>query len=86
MQMVNYIQSENKLCQSQYKGVITLLHKQGERNEIKNYRPIALFNNDYKIIAKALAEKLKPFYLKLSATTRKDLSLAEISTKESDFF
>ena len=59
VQMVDYIQTHNKLCQSQYKGVITLLYKQGERNEIKNYRPITVLNNDYKIIAKAFAEKLK---------------------------
>ena len=52
MLMVNNIQNENKLCQSQYKGVIILLYKQGERNEIKKYRPITLLNNDYKIIAK----------------------------------
>ena len=38
--------------------VITLLHKQGDRLEIKNWRPIMLLCVDYKIAAKAIANRL----------------------------
>jgi exonuclease III len=34
------------------------LYKKGDRNEIKNYRPISLLNTDYKILTKALSLKL----------------------------
>jgi hypothetical protein len=36
-----------------------LLYKQGEREDISNWRPITLLNTDYKRIAKCLAERLK---------------------------
>jgi hypothetical protein len=44
----------DSLATSQKRGLIT----QGEREEIKNWRPITL-NLDYRIIAKTLAERLK---------------------------
>ena len=47
---------EYTLSASQYKGVLTLLHKGGEREDIKNWRPLTLLNCDYKIISKLLAE------------------------------
>ena len=59
-----YIFREFRLCNSQYKGVLTLLHKAGERENIRNWRPLTLLNCDYKIIEKNLAERLKKFYLK----------------------
>jgi hypothetical protein len=34
------------------------LYKKGDRNEIKNYRPISLLNTDYKLLTKALSLKL----------------------------
>lgn len=40
-------------------GVVTLLYKKGKRNDIRNYRPISLFNVDDKIFAKVLANKMK---------------------------
>ena len=53
------------LSASQYKGVLTLLHKGGEREDIKNWRPLTLLNCDYKIISKLLAERLKNVLTKL---------------------
>jgi hypothetical protein len=40
-------------------GIITLIHKKGDKDEITNYRPITLLNTDYKIIAKCYATRLK---------------------------
>jgi exonuclease III len=40
-------------------SVITLIYKKKARDDLKNYRPISLLCSDYKIIAKALAERIK---------------------------
>ena len=51
--------SEKTLAKSQYLGMINLMYKNGERENIKNWRPITLLNTDYKICSKILAERLK---------------------------
>jgi hypothetical protein len=48
---------KKELTASQYKGVLTLLHKNGEREDIRNWRPLTLLNSDYKLITKILAER-----------------------------
>ena len=50
---------DEQLAYSQYLAVITLLYKKGSRADIKNWRPISLLNNDYKLISKVIAERLK---------------------------
>ena len=40
-------------------AVITLLYKNGEKEDIKNWRPISLLTCDYKILAKVLANTEK---------------------------
>ena len=64
-ELVNFIHESQSLCTSQKMGLITLLYKQGEREDISNWRPITLLNTDYKIIAKCLAERLKTVLPKL---------------------
>ena len=58
-QVLKYIFNANTLSKSQYNAVLTLLYKKGEREDIRNWRPISLLNVDYKIITKILAERLK---------------------------
>ena len=53
------IEETEELCISQYRGVICLLFKQGDRDEISNWRPITLLNTDYKIIAIIYASRLR---------------------------
>ncbi|MEW8548721.1 MAG: reverse transcriptase family protein, partial [Candidatus Thiodiazotropha sp.] len=57
--VLRYIFESNTLAPSQYNAMLTLLYKKGEREDIKNWRPISLLNVDYKIITKILAERIK---------------------------
>ena len=59
IQVVKEIEETEQLCISQYRGVICLLFKQGDRDEIGNWRPITLLNTDYKLIAIVYASRLK---------------------------
>lgn len=43
---------------SEQRGVISLLFKKGRRTQLKNWRPITLLTTDYKILSKALANRL----------------------------
>ena len=55
----NYVFQTACLAVSQRRGVITLLFKLGDRTQHKNWRPITLLNTDYKILSKALANRLQ---------------------------
>lgn len=41
------------------KGIIILIPKSGDQNDLQNYRPISLLNTDYKILVKICATRLK---------------------------
>ena len=45
--------------------MVTLLDKAGDRDNIRNWRPITFLNTDYKVISKLLANVTKPFKRKL---------------------
>lgn len=52
-------------------GIICLLCKKGDRQDLKNWRPITLLNADYKILAKAMANHLVavfPFLVNVDQT------------------
>ena len=54
----NYAFLAGRLSVSQRRGIITLLFKKGDRTLLKNWRPITLLTSDYKILTKALANRL----------------------------
>jgi hypothetical protein len=66
--LVNNTFEKKELSPSQYKGVLTLLHKRGEREDIRNWRPLTLLNSDYKIIL------FSPCFFSSSKKYRVDLS------------
>ncbi|KAJ1193110.1 hypothetical protein NDU88_002415 [Pleurodeles waltl] len=52
--------SKGSMPQSLHEGMIKLLYKQkGEKEDLKNWRPISLLNVDYKLLANAMANRLK---------------------------
>ena len=58
LEVFQYSFNEKNLPQSQYLAVIRLLFKKGQREDLKNWRPISLLNVDVKILTKLLAERL----------------------------
>lgn len=50
--------NKHQLTDSHRTGVICLLYKKGDREELRNWRPIMLLTIDYKILSKALAIRL----------------------------
>ena len=60
----NYAFENGDVSISQKRGIISLIPKKDkDKKYLKNWRPISLLNNDYKIVTKALAlrlEKLLP--------------------------
>lgn len=58
VQVINACYSQGKLSPSQHSGAITLLYKKEDPLSTANWRPITLLCVDYKIAAKALANRL----------------------------
>ena len=58
LKCVEMIKQEGELTEMQKRGPIKITFKKGDRNLLKNYRPITLLNVDLKIITKALALRL----------------------------
>jgi hypothetical protein len=56
---------DGTLLVSIVQGLITLLHKGGDRLPLNNYRPITLLNTTYKIFAKLLQRHLQPILMEL---------------------
>lgn len=54
----NESRADGQLPRSCRRAIITLLPKKGDLNDIKNWRPVSLLCNDYKILSKALAIRL----------------------------
>ena len=58
VEVYNFCYFHGRLCKSQRQGAITLLYKKGDCLDPANWRPITLLCVDYKIIAKALGNRL----------------------------
>ena len=58
---LNFIAKNGKMSISQRQGILTLIPKK-DKNPllVKNWRPISLLNLDYKLIAKCIANRIKP--------------------------
>ena len=60
MNFVTLANNKGELGLSQRQGIISLLPKKGKNNLfLKNWRPLSLLNQDYKIIAKVIATRIK---------------------------
>ena len=49
---------KGELSSSLRQAVVTILDKKKDRTQVKNWRPISLLNNDYKILSKTLATRI----------------------------
>ena len=59
---LNYNLRNGKLSVEQRRGILTLIPKKDkDRLYLKNWRPLTLLNTDYKILAKALANRLTKY-------------------------
>ena len=47
------------LADSQYEGLLRLIHKKDDKRLPKNWHPISLLNTDYKLASKIITERLK---------------------------
>ena len=59
LDLYRQMQSTQSTPDSLTTGIITLIYKKGDKDQIRNYRPISLLNTDYKILTKILANRLK---------------------------
>ena len=58
--VLNHVAQNGIMTDSMQTGIISCLYKKGDRNDLKNWRPISLLNLDYKIYTKVLANKIIP--------------------------
>ena len=65
--------NNKQLAYSQDIAVIKLLYKNGNRQDMKNWRRISLLNVDYKIRSKALAERIKNILPEIIKTDQRGL-------------
>ena len=59
LEVVGEMFERGELAPSMREGVVAMLFKKGDELELKNWRPITLLGVDYKLIARALAGRLR---------------------------
>ena len=97
LQMARYSFEQGILPISMRRGIISLLPKKGkDTRRVRNMRPLTLINSDYKIIAKALDNRLRTYLpeiieesqqgfirsRRISVNLRKSLDIIEFSRWE----
>ena len=60
--------SDGIMSTTQRQGILSLIFKAGDPANLSNWRPITLFNVDYKIIARALPQRLQNIMPKVIST------------------
>ena len=65
---INEGYNRGKLSDSQRVGILSLMYKKNDPCDLNNWRPLTLLNTDYKIIARCLAERIKPILPKIINT------------------
>ena len=73
MDAIVEIKETQELSEMQKRGAIRISFKKGNRDDLKNYRPITLLNVDLKIITHALSKRLANVLPKLVHTCQKAL-------------
>lgn len=66
--MLQHAHTHGTLPRQMNHGLITLLHKGRDREDLGMWRPITLLNIAYKILAKALQRRLQPLLLDVIST------------------
>ena len=64
---INYSYQQGQFLITQRRGIIKLIPKKDTEPSLRNWRPITLLNCDYKIVAKALANRVKIFLRKINS-------------------
>ena len=57
--LYNQILTERKIPKEWKEAKVILLHKKGDKEDIKNYRPISLLSHPYKIFTRILQTRMK---------------------------
>ena len=65
LQSLNAAFSKGQLSYTQRKGIISLLFKGGDKEELDNWRPLTLLNTDYKILAMVLTKRIQKVLYKI---------------------
>ncbi|GBG74042.1 hypothetical protein CBR_g17752 [Chara braunii] len=58
LRIFNKVLEGGRLTEDMYRGTITLVYKKGDKQNVRNWRPISLLNVAYKILAEALSRRL----------------------------
>ena len=64
------MERQQRVPESMTLGLITLIFKKGDKSDLTNYRPITLLNNDYKILMKIFANRIKEVLHTIIAPTQ----------------
>ena len=59
LRVSHYAPQAGHMTNTQQKGLMVLIHKKGDKENLDNWRPVSLPCADYKLIAKAHADKLR---------------------------